>query len=176
MQGHLFLIGFMGAGKTAVSEVLSKMTGIPVLDTDECIRRQEGALISEIFAEKGEAYFRDLETQLLVRLQGMEPQIISCGGGMPLRPQNAALMRQAGRVIWLTARPETVLERLAGDNTRPLLAGRRNPAAVAELMDQRREAYASACSMQISTDGRSAEEIAAEIAEMMLQDDSGLEY
>lgn len=164
MQGHLFLIGFMGAGKTAVSGQLSMMTGIPVLDTDEQIRRQEGMEISEIFARKGEEYFRDLETQLLKRLQGQSPQIISCGGGMPLRPQNAALMKCSGTVVWLTVSPETVCERLKNDQSRPLLASRRDPAAVAQLMEQRRTAYEDACSLMISTDEKTPKEIAGEIA------------
>ena len=164
MQGHLFLIGFMGAGKTAVSNALSAMTGIPVLDTDEQIRMQEGMEISDIFAQKGEGYFRNLETQLLASLQGQELKIISCGGGMPLRSQKAALMQAAGNVIWLTVSPETVFERLQKDHSRPLLANRRDPAAIAELMEARREAYEAACSCQISTEGKMPEDIAAEIA------------
>lgn len=165
MKGHLFLIGFMGTGKTAVSEELSSQTGIPVLDTDEAIRLQAGMEITEIFAQKGEEYFRDLETQLLKDLQGKEPRIISCGGGMPLRPQNAALMRQSGTVFWLTASPETIYERLKNDHTRPLLAGRNNPEGIAQLMEKRREAYEAAGDVQVRTDGRTPGEIAAEIAE-----------
>ena len=165
MQKHLFLIGFMGTGKTAVSEALSARTGIPVMDTDEEIRLQEGMEITEIFAQKGETYFRDLETQLLKNLQGREPRIISCGGGMPLRSQNAALMRQSGTVFWLTASPETVYERLKNDHTRPLLAGRNNPEGIAQLMEMRREAYEAACDVQVRTDGLTPGEIAAEIAE-----------
>ena len=168
MQGHLFLIGFMGAGKTAVSNALSAMTGIPVLDTDEQIRMQEGMEISEIFAQKGEGYFRDLETQLLRALQGQEVRIISCGGGMPLRPQNAALMKEAGTVVWLTVSPETVSQRLQNDHSRPLLASRKDPAAIAELMEARREAYEAACSRQVCTDGRAVKEIAEEIARYLL--------
>ena len=165
MQGHLFLIGFMGTGKTAVSEALSKQTGIPVMDTDEEIRLQDGMEITEIFAQKGESYFRDLETQLLKDLQDKEPRIISCGGGMPLRPQNAALMRQSGTIFWLTASPETVYERLKNDHTRPLLAGRNNPEGIAQLMEKRREAYEAASDVRVRTDGRTPGEIAAEIAE-----------
>lgn len=172
MQGHLFLIGFMGAGKTAVSGQLAAMTGIRVLDTDEEIRRQESMEISEIFARRGEEYFRDLETKLLEGLQGQEPQIISCGGGMPLRRQNAALMQSAGTVVWLTVRPETVCERLQNDHTRPLLASRRDPAAVAQLMEQRRAAYEAACSWKISTDGKRPEEIATEIITMTHEKDT----
>ena len=165
MKGHLFLIGFMGTGKTAVSEELSSQTGIPVLDTDEAIRLQAGMEITEIFAQKGEEYFRNLETQLLKGLAGEVPRIVSCGGGMPLRPQNVALMRQSGMVFWLTASPETVYERLKNDHTRPLLAGKNNPEGIALLMEKRREVYEAACDVQISTDGRTPAEIAAEIAE-----------
>ena len=165
MQGHLFLIGFMGTGKTAVSQALSGMTGIPVLDTDEAIRLQEDMEITEIFAQKGELYFRDLETQLLESLKEESRMIISCGGGMPIRSQNAALMRESGTVFWLTASPETVYERLRNDHTRPLLSGRNNPEGIAQLMEKRREAYMAACDVQIRTDGRSPAEIAADIVD-----------
>lgn len=163
MKRHIFLIGFMGAGKTVVSQALSARTGIPSADTDEMIRREQGMEITDIFAQKGEAHFRTLETDLLRSLKGRDPMIISCGGGMPLREENASLMKEAGTVIWLTARPETIYERLKDDQTRPLLKGRNNPQAIGELMESRRERYEAAGDIQIAVDGRSVEEICEEI-------------
>lgn len=163
MKEHIFLIGFMGAGKTAVSLALSAMTGIPAADTDDMIRQAQGMEITDIFARKGEAFFRDLETDLLRSLKGKNPMIISCGGGMPLREENTSLMKEAGTVVWLTAKAETIYERLKDDHTRPLLQGRNNPQAIGELMESRRGRYEAASDWEIAVDGRSLDEICREI-------------
>ncbi len=165
MNRHLLLIGFMGTGKTSVSERLHQMLGTGQSDTDRMIEEREGMSISRIFEEKGEAYFRNAETRLLGELTAMKPMVISCGGGMALRPGNAALMKAAGTVVLLTARPQTILERLKDDDTRPLLAGRKDADYIRTLYESRRPAYEAAADIQISTDGRSIEDICQEIAE-----------
>ena len=86
---HIILIGFMGAGKTAVGKRLARQMQLPFVDTDDWIEAQEGRSISDIFAEDGEAYFRTLETDALHRLlDSKERCVISVGGGLPVQPQN----------------------------------------------------------------------------------------
>ena len=163
MQEHIFLIGFMGAGKTTVSRKLGECSGAEVLDTDQMLVEQEGKTISRIFEEDGEAYFRDRETELLRTLQGRKPAVISCGGGVPLQAENGLLMKQCGKVIWLDATPETIYERVKNSTERPLLNGNMNVPYIRKLMESRREAYASCASHVIETDGRNFAEIVEEI-------------
>ena len=126
----------MGAGKTTVGRRLSWKLHIPVEDTDKTLELFEGMTISEIFQTKGEEAFRDLETEFLgVILKRPYPRIISAGGGMPVRVINRSLMREAGTVIYLRVRPETVWERLKDDDTRPLLQCEDPVGKIKELMD-----------------------------------------
>lgn len=163
MEEHIFLIGFMGAGKTTVSWKLGERSGVEVLDTDQMLVEQEGKSISRIFEEDGETYFRDRETELLKTLQGRKPAVISCGGGVPLREENGLLMKQCGKVVWLNATPETIYERVKNSTDRPLLNGNMNVPYIRSMMESRREAYASCASHIIDTDGRSFAEIVEEI-------------
>lgn len=163
MEEHIFLIGFMGAGKTTVSWKLGERSGAEVLDTDQMLVEQEGKSISSIFEEEGEAYFRDRETELLKTLKNRKPAVISCGGGVPLRPENGSLMKQCGKVVWLDAAPETIYERVKNSTDRPLLKGNMNVPYIRSLMESRRQAYASCASHVIETDGRDFADIVEEI-------------
>ncbi|MCR4672875.1 MAG: shikimate kinase [Lachnospiraceae bacterium] len=166
---HIFLIGFMGCGKTSVSRELSAQTGINAFDTDELIAESEQMSISEIFRVKGEPYFREKETGLLASMKGQEPLIVSCGGGIALAPRNRELMHESGVTVLLTAEPETILERLKDDDSRPLLAGRKNVPHISSLIDARRPAYEEAADIIIKTDGISPSEISREITELISQ-------
>ena len=106
LKEHIFLIGFMGVGKTATSHVLSKLSGTKEFDTDQMIVKQEHKSIPDIFAEEGEEYFRQRETEILTRLRDLEPGIISCGGGMVMREVNVDKMKEQGKIVLLTATPE----------------------------------------------------------------------
>ena len=101
---NLFLIGFMGAGKSSVSAALGQKLGRAVVEMDQCISENEGMTIPEIFTQKGEPYFRTCETALLQGCAQGEPRIISCGGGVPMREENVAAMRACGTIVLLTAR------------------------------------------------------------------------
>ena len=95
-MNNLFLIGFMGAGKSSVSAGLGRMLGREVVEMDQRIAAQEGMSIPELFAQKGEPYFRACETVLIKSFAQGAPRIVSCGGGVPLREENVAAMRLAG--------------------------------------------------------------------------------
>ncbi len=160
---NIVLIGFMGAGKSTVARYLSRLYGMEVVEMDELIARREGMSISDIFAVHGEQYFRDAETNLLIEMQSKTNAVISCGGGVPLRECNVVEMKKNGRVIWLTAKPETIFERVKNDHSRPLLENNKNVGFIADLMEQRREKYEAAADIVIMTDGKNKAEICEEL-------------
>lgn len=160
MQPHLYFTGFMGTGKSAVSRETEKILHFPLEDTDQMIVEKEGMPVTQIFADKGEAYFRNAETQLLKSFDTRPTSLISCGGGVVLNPENVKIMKSNGIILLLTATAETVYERVKGDRSRPLLKGRMSPAGIQELMDQRREKYEAAADGVIATDHLTIPEVA----------------
>lgn len=117
----VFLTGFMGCGKSTVGRLLARRLGYFFLDTDAEIERQQQCTIAEIFAYAGELRFRDLETQMLERLQGSANVIVSTGGGMIVRPENREWMKQLGRRVYLRVPEEVLFARLQRDRKRPLM-------------------------------------------------------
>ena len=162
-QGNLYLIGFMGCGKSTVARGFRKLYDMPVTEMDRQIEEQEGMSVSEIFDKKGEACFRSLETGLLESLCGRSGVAVSCGGGVPLRPENVELMRKSGRIVWLKASPEIILERVSRDDRRPVLRGKTNLKDITALMEARRPAYEAAADITIETDGKDVRQICREI-------------
>ena len=160
---NILLIGFMGTGKSTVSTRLKKCLGMKEVDTDALIVERESMSISDIFAQKGEEAFRNMETALLEELKSEHNLIVSCGGGMALRDCNAAIMKAAGTVVWLTAEPETILERVKDDDSRPLLRGNKNTAFIGDLLEKRRPKYEAAADIAVVTDHRTVEDICDEI-------------
>lgn len=163
MRKNIFLIGFMGAGKSTVAHALQNTYGMHLVEMDEQIEAQEQMRISEIFAEKGEAYFRNLETALLESLESQENTVVSCGGGVAMRECNVAAMKKSGAVVYLSARPETVYDRVKDCHDRPLLEGNMNVAYIDKLLQQRLPRYLAAADSVVETDGKDAQEICREI-------------
>ena len=163
---NMILIGFMGAGKTSVGEELAGRFGKTLIDTDRMIEERAGMSISDIFAVQGEEAFRRLETEVLEQLiSEASGEMISVGGGLPLREENRKLLKKLGTIIYLRVRPETVLARLKGDTTRPLLQGVDVEEKVNSLLSKRGPIYEMAADRIISVDGRSVEQIADAIIE-----------
>ena len=160
---NIFLIGFMGVGKSTVSDYLSKILASPQVEMDQVIVNKEHMSINKIFEEYGEEYFRNCETNLLIELQKMNNQIVSCGGGVAMREIIFREMKKNGRVVLLTASPETILERVKDSDERPLLRGRKNTEYISELMEIRRPKYRAAADIIVDTDHKNVEEIAEEI-------------
>lgn len=160
MANNIYLIGFMGVGKSAVAKELHKKLALPLIEMDQEIVDRQGMEIREIFAQHGETFFRDLESGLICEIAKGDGAIVSCGGGAVLRKENVDLMRQSGMVVLLTAEPETVLARVGGSTHRPLLEGKMNVDAIRALMEQRKPAYEDACQYFVPTDGRRPAEIA----------------
>ena len=164
---NIVLIGFMGAGKTTVSDYLSTMFDMDIIEMDQEITDREEMSIPDIFATYGEEYFRDLETSLLVELQDRKNVIISCGGGTALRENNVADFKKNGRVVLLTASPETIYERVKDSDDRPVLKGRKNVDGIAELMEQRREKYEAAADIVVQTDHKTVLQVCEELVQRL---------
>lgn len=160
---NLFLIGFMGVGKSTIADALSALWGMEVLEMDSEIQRRAGMSISDIFSAFGEEAFRQMETGLITSLEPDRHFVVSCGGGTVLRDANVNAMRSSGAIVWLTATPETVLSRVSGSSGRPLLEGHKDIAYIEAMMNQRQPKYAAAADISIATDGKSAAEICSEI-------------
>ena len=159
---NIVLVGFMGTGKTTVGRLLTKKTGMPLVDMDTLIEERAGKPIAAIFAEDGEPHFRKLEREMVRELSAKEGQIISTGGGVVLNPENMADFEQTGLVVCLLASAETVLERVKHDTARPLLAGDKERKIV-QLLETRKPLY-EAIAHKIDTNGRpSPEPTAVEI-------------
>ncbi len=166
---NIFLIGFMGCGKTTVSECLGRLFAVETVEMDRVIADQEQMSIPDIFAVHGEEYFRNCETNLLAALQSQKGVVVSCGGGTPMRGQNVAQMKKNGRIVLLTAKPETIYARVKNSDDRPLLKGNKNIPYIAGLMEQRREKYEAAADVAVETDGKKAEEICQELMRKLLE-------
>lgn len=163
---NLVLIGFMGSGKTSVGVKLSYRLRVSVEDTDKLIERRECRSINEIFADDGEEYFRQLETELLGELaEKGGGKIYSVGGGTPVRAENRGLLKRLGKVVYLKVSPETVYERLKDDSTRPLLQCDDPLGRIRQLMEERREAYETCADIVIDADETEMEDILRRIVE-----------
>lgn len=157
---NYILIGFMGAGKTTVGKILAKEKGMDFVDTDERIVSEQKKNIPDIFAEDGEVHFRDLETDLLKRMQeDTVHAVISAGGGMPVRPENRELLRSLGCVVFLSVEKQTILERVQSDGSRPMLNGNDLEARVEQLMRERESLYRQTAHVTVRTDGRSVHRV-----------------
>lgn len=160
---NIFLIGFMGAGKSTISDYLKNALAMDVVEMDQCIVERQGMSISDIFETYGEEYFRELETNLLIEMQSQSNVVVSCGGGVPMRERNVVEMKKNGRVVLLTAKPETILERVKDNHDRPLLENNKTVPFIADLMEKRRAKYEAAADIVIQTDGKSELEICEEL-------------
>ena len=169
---NIFLIGFMGAGKSTISDYLKNALAMDVVEMDQCIVERQGMSISDIFETYGEEYFRELETNLLIEMQSQSNVVVSCGGGVPMRERNVVEMKKNGRVVLLTAKPETILERVKDNHDRPLLENNKTVPFIADLMEKRRAKYEAAADIVIQTDGKSELEICEELIHRLRETDA----
>ncbi len=161
---NIALIGFMGAGKSSVGRDLGARKGMPFLDLDGIIEENEALPIAEIFAARGEPYFREIEGLLFRRLCEGVGQIIGCGGGTLIDPRNRAVLEARCFSVWLRASVPEILRRIESEAApvRPLIRGADPRIVVPALLRAREGAYRGA-DLVIDTDGRSVEEISLAI-------------
>ncbi|MCH7548255.1 MAG: iron-containing alcohol dehydrogenase, partial [Candidatus Krumholzibacteriota bacterium] len=161
----VILCGFMGTGKSSVGRSLSCLLGVPLFDTDEMIESREGKTIAEIFARRGETYFRKLERDILEELDIAGGAVVATGGGMVVEQDNFARLESMGVLIHLDAGLDVIARRIGADALRPMAAGATE--GWADLYEQRRPMYAR-IAQRVDTSQRSAEETAVDIAEAVL--------
>ena len=161
-MSHVFLTGFMGAGKSTVGRLVAAELGWPFVDLDRAIEHREGASVSSIFTDRGESEFRQAEHAALAALAATGSSVIATGGGVVLREDNQTLLRQLGTVVYLSVTPEEAIARLGDAGDRPLLAGGGLDAARAVLA-ARLAVYAATADAVVDTVGRTPEETAAAV-------------
>jgi shikimate kinase len=161
------LIGLMGAGKTTVGRALATLLDRDFVDLDERIERAAGRRITEIFATEGEAGFRTLERAATRSLASEGASVVATGGGWAVDPENVHRLGEHAVTVWLRVDPRTAAERLRGETAgRPKLNGS-DPAASLERLLHLREAHYRAADLHIETGGRTADEVAVEIARIL---------
>jgi shikimate kinase len=165
MPGNVVLIGFMGAGKTAVGAALAEALGFSLHDTDAMVEKKAKKAIEEIFEKNGEDRFRDLEHAAVEQACAGSGRVIACGGGAILQLRNHELLKEAGAIVYLRAAPETLRARLRNPKGRPLLKAR---GALDRLLAERAPAYEAAADVVVDVDKGDPTEVAERIIEALL--------
>jgi len=162
---NIVLTGFMGTGKTTVGRALSKSTGLRFLDADELIENKAAMPVKDIFAGKGEPYFRRLEKEVIKEVtETMAGIVFSVGGGAVIDPENRVRLKSFGTVICLTAEPAVIAKRVGEGDERPLLGADidKRIANISELLKQREEAYKD-CHLTVDTTHKDVKAVVEEI-------------
>lgn len=162
----------MGTGKSEVGKHVARQLGRKFIDTDDLIEREEGMPVAQIFSQKGEPYFRELEKQVVVRVCAEGNAVIATGGGTIVNKENADRLKGCGTVICLTATPEIILKRVRRDATRPLLQGGKPLIKIRTLLTARAEAYARA-DVTIDTSRLSINEVVQTVLAIAAKEQSG---
>jgi len=161
-RGNIIVTGFMGTGKSEVGALLAQQLHREFIDTDTVIEQVAGQTIARIFAEKGEPHFRELETRIIYQVCQKQEIVIATGGGTIVNVDNATCLKDSGTVICLTATPEIIVQRIQGNNDRPLLQGEEPLTKIRSLLTARAEAYARA-DITIDTSALNPKEVVAMI-------------
>lgn len=158
---NIALCGMMGCGKTTVAAALNGKYGYTVVDTDAEIVAMHGE-INAIFRDFGEQRFRDIESEVTAAAAQRDGIVISLGGGCVLRQRNVDALKEHGKIFYLRTRAETIISRIKGDKSRPLLQGDLEK-KVHSILESRADIYEAAADYIVDTDGRTPEQIADEI-------------
>ncbi|MGH8916129.1 MAG: shikimate kinase [Acidimicrobiia bacterium] len=162
----LWLVGMMGSGKTSAGQLAAAALGVAFFDTDDEVVSAAGRSVTEIWAELGEASFRELESAAIRRLAG-DDAVVATGGGAVLDSRNRDLMRATGPVFWLRSPPQVLAGRLEGSSGRPLLDGAADREAdLARVLAERSAFYSEAAEFEIDTSRLTADEVALRIEEL----------
>ncbi len=163
---NVVLIGFMGTGKSVVGRALAQRLRRPFVDVDERIEQAAGRPIRKIFAEEGETAFRGMERAMIAEMTRGDGQVIATGGGALLDEANLAALKKTGWLVWLTAAPDVILQRIGDPSSRPLLNVEDPKGRLTELLGLRQATYAKA-DAAVETSARSIDEIVDEIVQLM---------
>jgi shikimate kinase len=167
----LTLIGYRATGKTTLAQILAERLGWRWIDADVEIERRAGKTIAQIFAEEGEPGFRDREAAVIDDLCRSDRLVLAAGGGAPLREANRTTLRAAGKVVWLTARPETIHHRMTADpstaSRRPNLTAHDPLDEIIRLLAAREPLYRQTADLTIDTENRPPDDLADEILQKL---------
>ena len=162
----VFFIGFMGAGKTSISQQIAVTCGVASIDADEYLELREDRIVADIFAEDGEEAFRDIETDVLRDLAKRSPRLIGCGGGVVTkRPVNAQIMKETGYVVYLKVSADGAAARIPNTASRPMF---KNLETARKTIVEREPQYEAAADVSVDTEGRTIREVADEVVELLL--------
>ena len=156
---RVYLVGFMGSGKSTTGSRVAERLGLPFVDLDDLIEKQDGRKIQEIFRESGEIRFREIESEVLGRVSRTSPRVVALGGGTYTDPANRAVVDGTGVAVYLDTAFRTILERVPVDGTRPLFSSRER---IRELYEERLPSYRMA-PVRVTTDGLEPDEIAGRV-------------
>ena len=159
----IFLIGFMGTGKSTVGRMLAAEIGFAFTDLDEVITREAGQSVAQIFAAEGETGFRAREARAVQTVSGLRKTVVATGGGAACREANLVTMLASGRVVALSAPPAEVIRRTGTGPGRPLLHAKADPEGIAAVLLAEREPFYARAHHRIDTAGKSPGEVAREI-------------
>jgi len=174
MKTNIALIGFMGAGKTAAGRLLAEKLGKKLVELDSLIELKAGKSIPDIFHKDGEAAFRQLEIEVTREVAGNMNQIIACGGGVVLNQINIDRLKEGAVVVYLTASPEVVLQRVSDDSSvRPLLENSNKELAIRELLKFRQPLYEQAADIEIDTSEMDVGVVAEQVITRLERYESG---
>lgn len=162
---NIYIVGFMGTGKTVVGKELAKRKKLHFVDLDELIELKEGRSIPDIFSKKGEAYFRRIEKKVLKEVASENKFVVSCGGGIVIDDENIKIMKGSGVIFCLKASPAVILKRIKGSSCRPLL-NVDNPKEKIELLLKLRSPYYAKASQSINTSKLSVSEVVREVLKL----------
>ena len=157
---NIYLVGFMGSGKSTVGKILAEKLNMNFIDIDKFIEEKEGMKIKDIFEQKGESYFRELERKQIEAIVNQEGLVVSTGGGLGANLNNMNLMKKNGDVVWLDVSLNTVLDRLKNDQDRPLL--KQPIEKIKQLFEERKNVYRLA-NIRINADKKTPSQIVEEI-------------
>ncbi len=157
----------MGCGKSSVGRRIARNTGHRFIDTDEVVAARAGSSIARIFAEHGEAYFRDLETAALRELSSETGIVLATGGGIILRKENRDTLRRIGPVAWLDANPDLLFERVSRNKKRPLLHTENPRETFDALLAARRAVYETAADFRVDSTELSHDAVALAVVEKL---------
>ncbi len=164
---NIVLIGYRGTGKSTLGNALADKLDRPFLDTDQLIISEAKLTIPEIFEQEGEQGFRKREKNV-IRSIDEDRAVIACGGGAVMDPENGKMLRQNGYIFWLTAKPETILNRIANEDGRPPLTSLPPLEEIKTLLKQRAPLYEKFADYQISTEGKSINNLLEEVIDHLL--------
>jgi len=163
---NIILFGFMGTGKTAIGKTLAEKLNMKFVDMDDLIEEHEGTAISEIFATKGEPYFRRVESKVAEDVAGRTGLVVATGGGVVLNCENVRALESTGTGVCLNASPEIICERVRDETHRPLLDVEDPLKRIREMLEARKPYYARV-KHQLNTDQLSVEEAVKRIIEIV---------